>query len=295
MICICTIIKNEHAYIREWVEYNLKLGFDAIYFYDNESSHGYENELGDYLGKQVFIKYWDNSNATDNVSDNNLQVNAYTDFIKSRKWTDDDWCAFIDVDEFLTIEKENIKETLKLYGDVSGILIAWKMYDANGHIYKQKNLLESYTHCSEISQISYSKELPYEAAFYKTFARLSRCIQGETCHSIIFTDDNVVASDLSIPVYREEPYRGKVKRIIIKYPSFKNMYIKHIYTKSMEDWAIRLKRGQITQGAKLDRNIETFFRFNPELELYRDKFSKEFDVEDTIEEYINYSEYGYYK
>ena len=57
---ICCIIKNEHLYIREFVEHHLKIGFDKIYLFDNHSSHDYNAELQDYFDtKQVEIAKWD--------------------------------------------------------------------------------------------------------------------------------------------------------------------------------------------------------------------------------------------
>lgn len=38
-IAICTIVKNENHYIRNWVSYHLRLGFDTIYLYDNNSDN----------------------------------------------------------------------------------------------------------------------------------------------------------------------------------------------------------------------------------------------------------------
>lgn len=34
-IAIVSIAKNENLYIKDWIDYHLKLGFDDIYIYDN--------------------------------------------------------------------------------------------------------------------------------------------------------------------------------------------------------------------------------------------------------------------
>ena len=32
-ISICAIIKNEHEYLKEWIDYHLNIGFDSIFLY----------------------------------------------------------------------------------------------------------------------------------------------------------------------------------------------------------------------------------------------------------------------
>lgn len=44
---VCAIAKNEGMYIDEWIAYNIKLGFDNIYVYDNSD----DNDLADLPAK----------------------------------------------------------------------------------------------------------------------------------------------------------------------------------------------------------------------------------------------------
>ena len=37
---VCTVLRNEILYLREWVEHYIKLGFDKIYIYDNNDTFG---------------------------------------------------------------------------------------------------------------------------------------------------------------------------------------------------------------------------------------------------------------
>ena len=56
-----------------------------------------------------------------------------------------------------------------------------------------------------------------------------------------------------------------------KYCDYTNGHIKHYITKSWEDWIRRLKRGNITRGL---RTVDLFFRFNPDLNIYREELTK---------------------
>ena len=39
---ICVIIKDEHPYLAEWIEYNLKLGFNHIYIFEDYGSKSHK-------------------------------------------------------------------------------------------------------------------------------------------------------------------------------------------------------------------------------------------------------------
>src|SRR5262249_47712081 len=97
-VYVAAIIKDEHADINEWVEYNESIGVEGITLYDNDSSRGYETELASYLKSgYVEIRAW-------HTTDPFRQRAVYNDF-GYRDWDDDDWCAFIDPDEFITLKR----------------------------------------------------------------------------------------------------------------------------------------------------------------------------------------------
>ena len=35
-VVVCAMAKNEHLYIKDWVNHYLRIGFDKIYIYDND-------------------------------------------------------------------------------------------------------------------------------------------------------------------------------------------------------------------------------------------------------------------
>lgn len=53
-----------------------------------------------------------------------------------------DWCAFIDVDEFITFDKDyNLKKLLTEFNSYPGVYLFWKTYGAAGHIKKPKGIV----------------------------------------------------------------------------------------------------------------------------------------------------------
>jgi hypothetical protein len=115
-IALICIAKNEDNYIQEWIDYNLKLGFDDIFIYQNDWRCSIEHPN---VKKIEF----------DGVA---RQVPAYKDFI-DKNHSNYDWAAFFDVDEFLVLKKHNnIKEFISDYSDCPSIGINWVMFGDNG-------------------------------------------------------------------------------------------------------------------------------------------------------------------
>ena len=56
-ICLCVIAKNENLYVREFVEYYFKIGYNKIFIYDNNDKDGetFDTVIKDYI-KKNFVK-----------------------------------------------------------------------------------------------------------------------------------------------------------------------------------------------------------------------------------------------
>jgi hypothetical protein len=115
-VALVCIAKNEDNYIQEWIDYNLKLGFDHIFIYRNNWK-------------------FESSNKNVTVIDfpgNVKQLPAYNDFINNNVGIYD-WGAFFDVDEFLVLKKHNnIKEFISEYTEHDSIAVNWVLFGNNG-------------------------------------------------------------------------------------------------------------------------------------------------------------------
>lgn len=45
---ICAIIKDEHLYLKEWIDYHLSIGFDSIYLFEDKDSKSHEDIVEGY-------------------------------------------------------------------------------------------------------------------------------------------------------------------------------------------------------------------------------------------------------
>jgi hypothetical protein len=133
--CICAILRNENVYLQEWVDHHLNLGFDHIYLYDNNDING-ENPMDivkDY--KNVYI-----DTRFRGMDDMYHQQDAYTIFYKTYG-LNYDWIAYIDIDEYIQLEKYSIKQFLSqdIFTDCDCIRLSWKCYTDNDLIIVENN------------------------------------------------------------------------------------------------------------------------------------------------------------
>lgn len=247
---ICAIIKDEHPYIREWVLYHKGLGFDKIVLYDDHSSRPYDEELGDLMQEGfVEMRKWSGNQWS-------RQSRAYNDFVWSGDWGENDYCAFIDIDEFLCFDKaKSVAEFMGYYVEFAGVGLSWKLYNANGHIQAPKGIstLEAYT-----------QEFDYFEPRIKVIGRLKDIVCFPTVHHFVPARGRLVMTN-----------NRTIYGMSGNYCDYTNGHIKHFLTKSWEDWVRRLKRGNITRGL---RTVKMFFDFNPDLKKYEEALTNNLDL-----------------
>jgi hypothetical protein len=114
LVCIA---KNEDHYIKEWIEYHTKLGFDKIFIYQNDWRCNLEHPN--------ITKY--------ELDGYGKQTEAYNFFIRDHH-TEYEWAAFFDVDEFLVLKKhQRINDFLEEYKQYPALGIGWYFFGTNGH------------------------------------------------------------------------------------------------------------------------------------------------------------------
>jgi hypothetical protein len=99
-LAVCTIYRNEAAYLAEWIEFHLLIGVERFFLYDNESDDGHLEVLEPYLEDGTVVLHdWPGSSAT-GAELNEIQKRAYEHCI-STHGPEARWVAVIDADEFL--------------------------------------------------------------------------------------------------------------------------------------------------------------------------------------------------
>lgn len=117
---ICSIMINEEAYITEWIDYHLGLGFSHLYIYDNSP----EYDLMDFAHPNVTIVHYPGKGR---------QMEAYLDCALRAEKEKHTWAAFFDCDEFLRLlHHDHIVPFLQVYCARGAIAINWFIMTSSG-------------------------------------------------------------------------------------------------------------------------------------------------------------------
>ena len=254
---VCAIVKDEHEYVREWALHNKSLGFDKIILYDNNSAKSYDVELGDLIREGLIeVRTWAETGRS-------RQIRAYNDFVQSGNWSETDYGAFIDPDEFIFFDgAKTVSEFMMLYADYSGVGLSWRTYNANGRIESPNGKIptvQAYTMDFDAwePRIKFIGRLVNIGSIYSPHAFRPK----KGCPPLITTGGEVVIN--------QSPH----------YLDYTNGHIKHYITKSWQDWVKRLKRGNITKDL---RTVETFFEFNPDMVHMKHELTKELNYNNGL-------------
>jgi hypothetical protein len=122
---ICSIIKNEHRYLAEWIEHHLSLGFTDIYLFEDFGSDSHSEITDKY--PQVHLNTCDNYFTIKRDYDLGWarQTRLYQKFLNEHHI--DGWCAFIDIDEYIFLNNGYTLDLLtQEYSNETGIALFWK-------------------------------------------------------------------------------------------------------------------------------------------------------------------------
>ena len=148
-VALCTIAKKENRYIKFFVDIYKRLGYDHIYFFDN-------NEKGDESIDDVQIVkdgikegYISIINYKDKKPNIKTVVKSYYDCYE-RYGLEYDWISFFDIDEYLILEPKGgstIQEFLEnpRFKVCDNIKINWRVFNDNDQLdFEDKPLMERF-------------------------------------------------------------------------------------------------------------------------------------------------------
>lgn len=121
-IGICAIAKNEDLYIDEWIRYHRKLGVDQICIFQNNWRYS-----GPFT--ENFHVHW-------YAQDGEVQqLNAYNRFLHNTNLSiqELDWCAFIDVDEYICVRdvSRSFRDILEEFQAYPSLAINWRLFGSS--------------------------------------------------------------------------------------------------------------------------------------------------------------------
>jgi|GEM_PF-703661 len=246
---ICCIAKDETAYLKEWVEYHLNIGVQYFVIYDNNSIIPIGETLAQYI-RQGVVHVIDCSIAS------RPQLRAYNHCL-FHMCEKTQWIIYIDVDEFIILNKHNqISELLKEYDSFGGLCLNWKSYNAGGYVVKPL----------EPVMKAYKEYLPLSSAVnkhIKTILQPRYTLAMCNPHHALYFDGYYAVNENYL-------------RVPSAFSDFSNevAYINHYYTKSYEEWLHKVQKGRVDLNQK--RKEHEFWNYNPNMLNLKDEIKEKY-------------------
>lgn len=225
-VCLCTIGKKENKYVKEYIEHYKKYGVDKIFIFDN-------NEENDEDFKEVIYSYIKNQfvDIINYKGKDKMQIIAYNECYK-KNYKKFDWFIFYDMDEFIYLDKcTNIKLFLNKskFNKCQVIQLNWVMHTDNNFVrYFNKNLVERF---------------PEKGPSLKNTIDFKSIIRGNiliNINSAHYGNSKLICCD-SFGKIKDNFYINKKK-------NYKYNFIDHYFTKSTEEFLVKMKRGSVSYG-----------------------------------------------
>lgn len=267
-VVICSIAKSENEYILEWVDYHLNLGFSKIYIHDNNDFNG--EKISDVIDRKV---YGDKVEIIDVRGQKYIQKKVYNDFYNKY---DFDWCAFIDLDEFITFSSNSdysdINDYVSKYNQYEAIHLNWLCYGDNGYSKKTLSSVISRFHKPVMPN-----DFKYTYLFPENNHIKSIIKKGLDINWVL--DNNDWSSNPHTPYGLKKIVDEKGTLLSSNSPfkpySHDIIYIRHYFSKTIEEYALKIKR-QCADCATDFYNFSKFYRAN-RLTLRKLKFQSRYD------------------
>ncbi len=243
-LAVVAIVKNEQAYIGEWLEFYILQGASRFIIYDNGSTDDTARIVKAYAQfVDCELIPWNTFFDRDEF-DCSLQAMAYAHAIVNFGPAVR-WMAFLDIDEFLFSTSGNrLASALEEFDDLPSLSVPWTNFGPGGHIEKPSGLvIENYRECAllplplnQLTLLRYKSIIdPAEAAAMGThFIPLRE--QGR----VFFNERRE-----HCPIHDARN---------LKFACSQKFQLNHYFTRSESEIAGRIAKGRVSKNGKLQEN-----------------------------------------
>jgi glycosyltransferase involved in cell wall biosynthesis len=241
-LVVVATVKNEAPYIYEWLSYHHNIGVDRFYIYNNGST---DNTLD-------VIRAWPYSSLVTVFEwpGSGVQLDAYCDMIEQNRHVAE-WCAFIDVDEFLCPTADrSVPDILRgLPGDCTGLYVHWMFFGSSGYQSRPSGLVTD-------TFIRRGWDDFEPNGIGKTIVRLQYASGPLGVH--VVQSNGRLVNDSGQELDQANAGYYATNR------SHRLLSLNHYFTKSLEEWRVRRRRGRAT---KLP-DAQDYFRTDEDFRLH---------------------------
>ena len=254
-IVICAIAKLENNYLYEWAEYHLEIGFSHIFLFDNNDTEG--ERIQDVFNKTPIA---DSITVLDVRGQKCKQLEVYN---RCYNEFDFDWCAFIDIDEFISFSPQSgitsIEQLISRHESHDAIVLNWLCYGDCGNLtYENRPVLNRFlTPIDPLDFVASRVDGTPENYHIKTIIRKGVDVDWEEDH-IPFCNPHIPSrlTDIVTAAGYE------VKNLPWHRFDYSIAYIRHYITMSLEEYARKSRRGAADTNSQVRYKITRYFRYN---------------------------------
>lgn len=236
-LSLFSVIRNCGKRVREWLAFHKAVGIERFIIVLHDCLDNTEDEIKRLpFGKDIVLHHMD-------VNQKLPQLGAYQRLLDDYKDTTK-WITFLDDDEFLYSPiEDDIKKIVRLFKAYGGVVVNWQWFGSNNHVLSPTGLvIESYT-----------KKATTNYIFHRGCKSI---VQSKAVHGII--SPHIFITN---PVCVNEEYEPLVQSAYWKNgppPAINLLRVNHYKVKSMEDWVMRVQRGDCTLKNPAPVDVERF-------------------------------------
>lgn len=253
-------VRNEAAFLLEWVAHHKAVGFTDILVLSNDCTDGTDKML-DRLEQLGWLTHLRNDGPYDKGG---IQFTGLKLADKSRQVKKADWILPLDVDEFVNIHTgdHTVPALLAALPDATAITLTWRLF-GNGDVvrYEDKPVIDSFFKCAP--EIMY---WPWRSAMFKTLYRNNGIYNKLGVHRPRNIDhDRLSEARWFDGEGRELDEQFKTRRIFSNYgrPNYGLVQLNHYPLGAMESYVLKADRGRaVHSDHMLDMNYWVERNFN---------------------------------
>lgn len=241
----CAIFKHETPFLREWIEFHRIVGVERFWMFNNDDDTSESDRvLAPYMG-YGFLKniHWPGRAK---------QFSAYAKaFELSAIWVE--WLAVLDMDEFLfPVGTDSLQMRLREYDNpkIGALAVNWQVFGSSGIQQRQPLVIDAFKRRAD--------ERWAINGHVKSVVRPSRVLGGmRDPHLFSCKPGFITVNENGKTVISPKDNEVSVRKIRIN----------HYFTRSREDFGVKIKRGRADTGTMRNQSI---FSSHDRNEVYDD-------------------------
>ncbi len=250
-LAVCAMFRDEACDLGEWLHFHHGVGVEHFYLYDDASSDDFMRILTPWI-------------AADRVTlmkaEARNQVEVYNHCLERHREAAL-WLAFIDLDEFLFSPLErDLRKVMQAYRDVPAVFVHWILFGSAGHLRRPHGyLIEHFTRCLAIEAAGreeFEHGTPGSADYVTGWARDGKSIVNPgAVHRMGAHIPRLLAWGELVDERRQPARRHGPPRSI----TCDVLRINHYWSKSIDELALKVARGDVYNRTRPLRNSERWF------------------------------------